>query len=836
VFGGGVILLIVIALAVGFSSKVGQRLLATISHESALQIKNVAKTTFITLQILVLFPVVLDLEYPEPFGELLASLSLVTIDLNSLTTGLECFFNESSSYYFYVLIATLFPTFVCILLVLARKPYWVVFVTFLMLPASSVAAFRVYACETFDDDSTWLRADYNVECDTELHNFFKLYAGFVILLWPVGVPLMTGALLYKHRELLAEPHEERAKEAEVVSYKLLFEGYQSAFFFWELVVSLRRLFLIGVLVVLAQGSVIQLAIGIFVCLTTITLQAHYFPFEGDFANLFALAAEWLVFLALFLGLIGRMDPSKFEGDEGSVIGTVLAVFTGALLALSVLFVNIEAVRSAVTHLNDHRKNFVIEWAVGFNDVKFITTLAAVTTNHVSKSNVLVYHYCSMETALNIRAAGGIPVLLREEEGENIASTKAQAETEEPEVPAMKRKLSRKVSMKALKGKKQASVRAGGEGEIKFSLCRPHAATHLKESFASDEVCLVCSLPRWLLRPSRENGEDLWTLNGEHVRALGGAFQHIGEAPPFPHDALLLPSQCIERAFQLKNDELLSDPLVSSNSLVFKEFSNNDGVRVTPLDSCAEYADTMASLRAQCETKKANSHVLMYHYTNILVADLILAGGFRMSTQGQGDGGVYLSTRSPASYGLGTSTLEENMIVDCFGKERLEEYRGKHKLDVCFVVEFRADLLSQAPGGRSHARVVSKATFHALATPAANTRDFYLNPQCIRAAFLIDPVDPLLDFDEALMAREAAADEQSFGTLAATASNSNGISKTLLDIAQRRSEETYTVDEQAHVAGSAKRMSMLTQARPNHGTTNISEKGKEESSDTLGTTI
>ena len=43
--------------------------------------------------------------------------------------------------------------------------------------------------------------------------------------------------------------------------------------------------------------------------------------------------------------------------------------------------------------------------------------------------------------------------------------------------------------------------------------------------------------------------------------------------------------------------------------------------------------------------------------------------------------VYFSTLGPASYDLGTSKYEENIIVDCFGRERLEEYRGKHKLDV-----------------------------------------------------------------------------------------------------------------------------------------------------------
>ena len=39
-----------------------------------------------------------------------------------------------------------------------------------------------------------------------------------------------------------------------------------------------------------------------------------------------------------------------------------------------------------------------------------------------------------------------------------------------------------------------------------------------------------------------------------------------------------------------------------------------------------------------------------------------------------------SRLSPASYDLGSEKYEENVIIDCFGRERLEEYRGKGKLD------------------------------------------------------------------------------------------------------------------------------------------------------------
>jgi hypothetical protein len=71
----------------------------------------------------------------------------------------------------------------------------------------------------------------------------------------------------------------------------------------------------------------------------------------------------------------------------------------------------------------------------------------------------------------------------------------------------------------------------------------------------------------------------------------------------------------------------------------------------------------------------------------------------MSTQGQGDGGVYFSTLGPAAYALGTDAYEENIIIDCFGPERLNEYEGKGMLDLCLIYGAEPKVLSQAPGER-----------------------------------------------------------------------------------------------------------------------------------------
>ena len=46
-------------------------------------------------------------------------------------------------------------------------------------------------------------------------------------------------------------------------------------------------------------------------------------------------------------------------------------------------------------------------------------------------------------------------------------------------------------------------------------------------------------------------------------------------------------------------------------------------------------------------------VPLFHYTATSVLGLVIKNGLRMSTQGQGDGGVYFSVLGPASYKIGT---------------------------------------------------------------------------------------------------------------------------------------------------------------------------------------
>ena len=104
--------------------------------------------------------------------------------------------------------------------------------TFFVLPTTSTKILNTFACDEFDDGTRWLKGDLSIDCDSATHKFFeygrasaktprhrfalptqqltlmarclvcRFYAAGMILVFPVGIPAMYFALLYKSKGLL----------------------------------------------------------------------------------------------------------------------------------------------------------------------------------------------------------------------------------------------------------------------------------------------------------------------------------------------------------------------------------------------------------------------------------------------------------------------------------------------------------------------------------------------------------------------------------------------------------------------------------------------------------
>lgn len=104
---------------------------------------------------------------------------------------------------------------------------------FALVPSVCARIFSTFSCEAFviDDETSeevwYLFADSSIECYSHEHAELTMVAGWLILLWPIGVPSLFAALLFaSHRSDHAWPALSRA-----VSF--LHHEYKDNFHYWE---------------------------------------------------------------------------------------------------------------------------------------------------------------------------------------------------------------------------------------------------------------------------------------------------------------------------------------------------------------------------------------------------------------------------------------------------------------------------------------------------------------------------------------------------------------------------------------------------------------------------
>mmetsp|Transcript_25417 Transcript_25417/g.60555 ORF Transcript_25417/g.60555 Transcript_25417/m.60555 type:complete len:1120 (-) Transcript_25417:137-3496(-) len=82
-------------------------------------------------------------------------------------------------------------------------------VAYLSLPVTSNTIFDTFKCEAFDAGSgnrrNFLASDLRLDCDTDTHRNFQIYAGVMALVYPIGIPIWMAASLYRHRGAIAPP-------------------------------------------------------------------------------------------------------------------------------------------------------------------------------------------------------------------------------------------------------------------------------------------------------------------------------------------------------------------------------------------------------------------------------------------------------------------------------------------------------------------------------------------------------------------------------------------------------------------------------------------------------
>ena len=101
----------------------------------------------------------------------------------------------------------------------------VLMLLFYLLPTTSTVIFSAFPCTPFHDgeQKMWfMRADHSIACsgpDSKKYEDIRTFAMVMVLVFPLGVPLLILALLAQRREAIASRTTRRGpKELETISF------------------------------------------------------------------------------------------------------------------------------------------------------------------------------------------------------------------------------------------------------------------------------------------------------------------------------------------------------------------------------------------------------------------------------------------------------------------------------------------------------------------------------------------------------------------------------------------------------------------------------------------
>ncbi|CAM9625594.1 unnamed protein product, partial [Ectocarpus fasciculatus] len=252
------------------------------------------------IQIVTALPVVTDVEFPPLFGNISNVLNKVNIDIPS-SFGILC--EADYDFIDVLMVTTLTPLafwaglwlvygvhYVYSRLILKHSNasiistygtyLWVyLFTSYMVLPGVAVYIFGTFNCHDIDDEGSYLRADYSISCASDRYYFGTLWAAGMAFVYCLGVPMTYLSLLRKRKHtLIARGNPESCTKLDLLKITpltFLFSAYEPQFWYWEVIETFRRLILTGVLVLVAQGSALQLIVGMGLAVFFIKLYAYY---------------------------------------------------------------------------------------------------------------------------------------------------------------------------------------------------------------------------------------------------------------------------------------------------------------------------------------------------------------------------------------------------------------------------------------------------------------------------------------------------------------------------------------------------------------------------------
>jgi hypothetical protein len=331
---------------------------------------------------------VLHVQYPQMLTQAIDCLRPLLADVWGMLVHLDCIGlgNAHQKFVLYVFVLPLFFLAGVMLLYLWRRrrspsEAWaqlrsnLFVVIFLCYPTICNHAFGMFNCRRLSENLIVLEEDYSINCNEYRHHVFQVIAGLIIIVVAFGVPAgFTTAMLFLAKKLdesgatkitgtvAVQMEISKRKAADVIrevaigkDYGFLLRAYGPRHYCFENFDMIRKLLLVGVLVVVSRGSVAQIICASVFSLGFIILHFKLWPYKISADNVFKAQVEVQIFMTIQIALVLKVDIEGLRGRPALDEVVDESFYDAALLVLFVLNVPIGFVCTVAIKMRDARR-------------------------------------------------------------------------------------------------------------------------------------------------------------------------------------------------------------------------------------------------------------------------------------------------------------------------------------------------------------------------------------------------------------------------------------------------------------------------------------------------
>ncbi len=329
------------------------------------------------LQVVTHLGIVLDVELPTFTQKLFDTLSPFAVDVESIIQ-LDCLDQDLSFWHVWLLRVFVVPGVMSAVVAIRFLITWergevalaasqikaeLFFVLFIIYPGLCNRAFQIYNCRGLGNFDV-LVEDYSVDCDTKQHGFYKVVSAFVIVPVALGTPAVLVWMMKTRRKEYGNGSVTDAFVAKRVAqelvvdesialdsirdistgreYSFLINSFKSHLNYWEGIDMVRKMSLVGLLVVAGRGTVLQLYLAIFVAAAALSSQIYFQPYKHNIDNLFKITVEVSLFITVVTALatygLSQGEMRTFEDHEyENAVLIYDIVLLGSVVSIFVMF-------------------------------------------------------------------------------------------------------------------------------------------------------------------------------------------------------------------------------------------------------------------------------------------------------------------------------------------------------------------------------------------------------------------------------------------------------------------------------------------------------------------